>query len=90
MEDLRYPIGKYQPQPYSSRQLEEWIIDIKDNGVGFNAKAKNDVQDNYGLKNMRERAIAGKFKYTLQSNIGLGAKTLIIISIKNMPTWSIA
>ncbi len=29
MEDLRYPIGKYEPQPYSSRQLEEWIIDIK-------------------------------------------------------------
>ena len=29
MEDLRYPIGKYQPQPFSAKQLEEWLIDIK-------------------------------------------------------------
>src|ERR1700712_1160388 len=29
MEDLRYPIGKYEPQPFSGEQLEKWIIDIK-------------------------------------------------------------
>ena len=29
MEDLRYPIGKYQPQPFSEKQLQEWLIDIK-------------------------------------------------------------
>lgn len=29
MEDLKYPIGKYQPQPYSAEQLTQWIIDIK-------------------------------------------------------------
>ena len=29
MEDLRYPIGKYEPQPYSENQLKEWISDIK-------------------------------------------------------------
>lgn len=29
MEDLRYPIGKYEPQPFSAKQLEEWLIDIK-------------------------------------------------------------
>lgn len=28
MEDLRYPIGKYQPQPYSEKQLQEWMTDI--------------------------------------------------------------
>lgn len=28
MEDLRYPIDKYQPQPFSEKQLEEWLIDI--------------------------------------------------------------
>lgn len=27
--DPRYPIGKYQPQPYSERQREEWINDIR-------------------------------------------------------------
>ncbi|MBS1564049.1 MAG: putative metal-dependent hydrolase [Bacteroidetes bacterium] len=29
MEDLRYPIGKYEPQPYSDRQREDWLNDIK-------------------------------------------------------------
>src|SRR6202000_2811489 len=27
--DLQYPIGKYQPQPYSSRLQEEWSNDIR-------------------------------------------------------------
>lgn len=27
--DPRYPIGKYQPQPYSEKQLKEWLNDIK-------------------------------------------------------------
>ena len=29
MEDLRYPIGKYEPQPFSEKQLKEWLIDIQ-------------------------------------------------------------
>ena len=29
MEDLRYPIGKYEPQLFSDRQLQEWLIDIR-------------------------------------------------------------
>lgn len=28
-EDLRYPIGKYEPQPYSTKQFNDWLIDIK-------------------------------------------------------------
>jgi len=28
-EDLRYPIGKYAPQPYSEKQFNDWLIDIK-------------------------------------------------------------
>jgi len=27
--DPRYPIGKYQPQPYSEDQKQEWLNDIK-------------------------------------------------------------
>jgi hypothetical protein len=27
--DSRYPIGKYEPQPYSEKQKESWINDIK-------------------------------------------------------------
>lgn len=29
MEDLRYPIGKYEPQPFSEKQLQQWLLDIK-------------------------------------------------------------
>lgn len=29
MEDHRYPIGKYTPQPFSEELLGEWLIDIK-------------------------------------------------------------
>lgn len=29
MEELRYPIGKYVPQPFSEKQLQEWLIDIQ-------------------------------------------------------------
>jgi uncharacterized damage-inducible protein DinB len=27
--DLRYPIGKYEPQPYSEKLKEDWLNDIK-------------------------------------------------------------
>lgn len=27
--DLRYPIGKYEPQPFSSQQLNDWLNDIR-------------------------------------------------------------
>jgi uncharacterized damage-inducible protein DinB len=29
MEDLRYPIGKYEVQPYSVELFKQWVIDIK-------------------------------------------------------------
>lgn len=29
MDNLRYPIGKYEPQPFSPKQLEQWLIDIR-------------------------------------------------------------
>ena len=28
-EDLRYPIGKYKPQPFAKEQKEKWLLDIK-------------------------------------------------------------
>jgi uncharacterized damage-inducible protein DinB len=27
--DLRYPIGKYEPQPFSAQQKQDWLNDIK-------------------------------------------------------------
>ena len=28
-DDLKYPIGKFAPQPFSHKQKEEWLLDIK-------------------------------------------------------------
>ncbi|MEP6467181.1 MAG: YfiT family bacillithiol transferase [Parafilimonas sp.] len=28
-EDLRYPRGKFQPKPFSQKQKDEWLLDIK-------------------------------------------------------------
>src|SRR6478672_5500571 len=29
MEELKYPLGKYIGQPYSDKQLKEWLLDIQ-------------------------------------------------------------
>jgi hypothetical protein len=29
MENLKYPIGQYEAQPFSSTQLEKWLLDIE-------------------------------------------------------------
>ena len=28
-EDLKYPIGKYEAQPFSDKRLQQWLIDIQ-------------------------------------------------------------
>jgi hypothetical protein len=28
-DDLRYPVGKYLPQPFSHKQKEKWLLDLK-------------------------------------------------------------
>jgi len=59
----------------------EWKITIKDNGIGFNTAKGNDGKDNYGLINMRERAVVGKFEYILQSKLGSGTETFIVVTV---------
>ncbi len=29
MENLKYPIGKFNPEPFSEKKLAEWLLDIK-------------------------------------------------------------
>ena len=29
LEQLRYPVGRYQPQPFSEQLLNDWLIDIR-------------------------------------------------------------
>ncbi len=28
-DDPRYPIGKFEPQPFSPQQKEKWLLDLK-------------------------------------------------------------
>lgn len=58
-----------------------WKIEITDNGIGFNAEKLKDKTDSYGLKNMRERALAGNFEYRLESILGEGTSTNIITAV---------
>ena len=58
-----------------------WKIEITDNGIGFNAQELKDKTDSYGLKNMRERALAGNFEYKLESILGEGTSTIITTAV---------
>jgi signal transduction histidine kinase len=57
-----------------------WAISITDNGIGFNIASIDVTTDHYGLKNMEDRAIAGNFKYSINSEINQGTKTNLEIS----------
>ncbi len=39
--DPRYPIGKYEPKPYSEAQLQEWLADIKFLPAAIEAAVQN-------------------------------------------------
>lgn len=56
-----------------------WKIEIKDDGNGFDTKLLALSDDAFGLKNIRERAVQGKFSYTLSSAPGVG--TVVEITV---------
>jgi two-component system, NarL family, sensor kinase len=58
---------------------KEWVISIIDDGKGFDIKEAAIKKDSYGLNNMKERAIAGNFRYHIETTPGSG--TLSTISI---------
>lgn len=58
----------------------EWIIAIKDDGEGFDMDTAKDKTGSYGLQNMRQRALSGKFKYSIETAPGKGTNTIISIA----------
>ena len=58
----------------------EWIISITDDGKGFDLKEAALKKDSYGLNNMKERAIAGNFRYQIETTPGSGAVSTITVS----------
>lgn len=59
------------------------LIVVKDNGIGFDFKKKLKNSDSLGMKTLKERAkiINGNIK--IQSIIGKGTKTTLLIPVKN-------
>jgi signal transduction histidine kinase len=64
----------------SLKNDDSWVITIKDDGKGFDINTVKGKTDNYGLQNMQERAISGRFTYNIDSATGKGTKTIISIT----------
>ncbi|MEN9569196.1 MAG: hypothetical protein RL172_427 [Bacteroidota bacterium] len=58
---------------------QHWEIEIKDDGKGFDMVAAADKADSYGLQNMRERAAAANFGYTVKTQAGHGTQVYLFI-----------
>jgi two-component system, NarL family, sensor kinase len=56
-----------------------WLIQIEDNGNGFDLNKAASKQDSYGLHNMKERARNSNFTYKIFAELGKG--TIIEIGI---------
>ena len=61
----------------SSFKDKDWIIIVKDDGKGFDIAACLGKADTYGLTNMRERAAAGNFTFSILSTAGNGVTATI-------------
>lgn len=66
---------------HSSFKDNEWIISIKDDGKGFDVNAEKEKKDTYGLSNMQERAIAGNFRYYIDTKPGSGCVVTISATV---------
>ena len=58
----------------------DWLIEVTDDGKGFDLNAAKDKSGSYGLQNMQERAIAGSFIYSISTAPGCGTAVTIKIS----------
>ncbi len=59
---------------------KQWEILITDNGKGFNLTEAKTKNDNYGLVNMKQRAAEGNFHYRIESEVGSGTKTTLLVA----------
>jgi two-component system, NarL family, sensor kinase len=59
----------------------EWEISIEDDGKGFDINTAKQKNESYGLTNMQERAVAGNFRYTIETAPGNGVTAIISASI---------
>ncbi|MBN8686723.1 MAG: hypothetical protein J0M10_06885 [Chitinophagales bacterium] len=57
----------------------EWEITVMDNGKGFDIKTARAKTESYGLGNMEERAVAGRFTLDIKSGPDTGTYTCLRI-----------
>jgi signal transduction histidine kinase len=64
-----------------SRQNEQVVVLVKDNGIGFN---KNDAKKGLGIQNLEHRIKLGKLLGELDSKQGEGTELKLIMNqVKN-------
>ncbi len=69
----------------SKRGKDRWEIQIQDNGAGFDMETAIKKTDSYGLRNIRERAAAVHFGYSIETAPGKGTIAGVVIVDGNYP-----
>lgn len=59
----------------------QWEIRVEDNGKGFDLDRQQSGAESNGLLNMKDRALAGKFSVTVQSEPGKGTAVVLLIPV---------
>ncbi|MDX1936118.1 MAG: histidine kinase [Flavihumibacter sp.] len=63
----------------SSIQNGKWVINVTDNGKGFNVEQELAGKEKYGLKNMQQRAAEGGFSYYINTIEGDGTSVALAL-----------
>jgi len=63
----------------SAQRGAQWVLEVRDNGIGFSENTLKDIDGCYGLTNMKERAAEAAFD--LQIITAPGAGTTLIITL---------
>ena len=63
----------------STQQGGQWLLEVKDNGIGFLENGVEDTGGGYGLNNMKERAAEAAFDLKIITAPGAG--TILIITV---------
>ena len=65
----------------SSQQNAQWVLDVRDNGVGFSESNLKDTGRGYGLANMKERAAESHFDLQILSSAETGTRLLVTLRV---------
>ena len=65
-------------------QNEKWLVEVEDNGIGFEPSAtSNEMDSKFGLANIMERSKTSQIEFHIQTELGKGTKASLLIPIKS-------